>query len=421
MSLENWAGNLTFGSSQIQTPETVEQLQELVAGNRKVKVFGSRHSFNDVADTCGTHISLDQLPQEVTVDEDNGTVTCPASMTYGQLGPIIDDEGRALRNMASLPNVTVAGASATATHGSGDTNANLSAAVVGMEVVTADGALRTLSREEEGQAFDGMVVNLGGLGVVSAVTLETVPAFSMQQELYEEMPVAELYDNFDAIMSSSYSVSIFTDWRSGTVNQVWLKRRLLEDETSGIEDDFFGAVPAPVQRHPVTHFPPDPCNPQMGIPGPWHERLPHFRVDGLPVEGNELQAEYFVPRHHAVAALQAVEPFGDEMADLLWISEVRTVAADRLWMSPARETPVVGIHFTMNRDWPALRRLLPRIEQVFTPFDVRPHWGKLFRIPAGQVQSAYPRLVDFLELLDDFDPEGKFRNAYLDRHLIPAR
>ncbi len=444
MEKHNWAGNIEFASAQIHTPQTVEELQELVRASRKVKALGARHSFNDIAaiteqadepqqqalePSPWAYISLDRLDAPVTFDHARGTVTCSAGITYGELCPLLHREKVALHNMASLPHITVAGACATATHGSGDGNGNLATAVVGLEMVTADGDLRSLSRERDGETFQGAVVGLGGLGVATQITLATEPAFAMQQEVYEDLPVAKLYDQFDEIMSSAYSVSLFTDWQEERVNQVWLKRRL--DGQAGaaassqaaalpVAADFYGATLAPTHRHPVTRFSPDPCTPQMGIPGPWHERLPHFRVDHTPASGDELQTEYFVPRGHAVAALQALERLKEQFASRLWISEVRSVAADRLWMSQSYGMPTIGIHFSWKKNWPAVAQLLPVVEETLAPFNVRPHWGKLFAIAPALVQAKFPRLADFQALLQTADPQGKFRNGYLDRYIFAA-
>ena len=452
MSLRNWSENVEFSSAPIHAPQSVEELQELVRASRKVKVLGARHSFNDIAaidaqvnanqgdqgtaqavpdKNSWAYISLEELDSPVTFDSARGTVTCGAGITYGELCPAMHDMGVALHNMASLPHITVAGACATGTHGSGDDNGNLSTAVVGLEMVTAGGELRSLTLEQHGETFEGAVVGLGGLGVVTRITLATEPAYAMHQAVYEDLPVAELYDRFDQIMSSAYSVSLFTDWQEETVNQVWLKRRIgaWEGENGEaalrggacstapppFQDDLYGASLAPTHRHPVTRFPPEPCTPQMGIPGPWHERLPHFRVDSTPASGNELQTEFFVPRAHAVPALQAMERLRDRLASLLWISEVRSVAADQLWMSQSYGTPTIGIHFSWKKDWPALRQLLPAVEEALAPYEVRPHWGKLSLISAAQVQASNPRMADFRELLLSSDPDGKFRNGYLDR------
>jgi xylitol oxidase len=414
----NWAGNVIYSAARLHQPETIEQLQEVVRGSRKLRVLGSRHSFNTIADCAEDLVSLDKLPQSARFDRERGTVTVNGGITYGQLCPQLHRAGYALHNMASLPHISVAGAIATATHGSGDANGNLATAVEALKLVAADGDVMTLSREQHGEQFDGAVVGLGGLGVVTEVTLAVQPAFSVQQEVYEDLPVEQLEDHFDDIVASAYSVSLFHDWRSEAVSETWLKRRLPDRAALPVAPDFFGAKLAPTDRHPVVRLSADPCTVQMGIPGPWHERLPHFRVDHVPASGDELQSEYFVPRHHALAAVRAVERLGERMAPLLWISEVRTIAADALWMSPCYGQACVGLHFSWRRDWPAVQKLLPLIEEALAPFEPRPHWGKLFTMPASQVQSRYPRLPDFRALLGRFDPGRRFRNAFLDAYIF---
>ena len=452
MSLRNWSENIRFSSAPIHAPQTVEELQEIVRASRKVRVLGARHSFNDLAAIDGqadgdpeTHepveesswayISLEKLNAPVTFDSSSGTVTCGAGITYGELCQRMHVEGVALHNMASLPHITVAGACATGTHGSGDGNGNLSTAVVGLELVTADGELRSLTHEENRETFEGAVVALGGLGVVTRVTLATEPAFAMQQYVYEDMASVDLYEHFDEVMSSAYSVSLFPDWQDGTCNQVWLKHRtgLWEEiatsdtPSSGTEPaqdtilgqkELYGAKAAGTDLHPVTNLSPVGLTPQMGVPGPWHDRLPHFSVDSTPASGDELQTEYFVPRVHAVPALKAVEGLRDRFESLLWISEVRSVAADRLWLSQSYGTPTIGIHFSWRKNWPALRELLPVVEEALSPYEVRPHWGKLFTLAPAQVQAAYPKMDQFRSLLQSFDPVGKFRNGYLDRYVF---
>jgi xylitol oxidase len=416
--IHNWAGNLTYSAARLHRPEAIEQLQEVVRSNRKLRVLGSRHSFNAIADCAEDLVSLDKLPQTVTFDDERRTVTVNAGVTYGQMCPQLHYEGYALHNMASLPHISVAGAVATATHGSGDGNGNLATAVAAMELITATGDAVVLSRDQHGDTFNGTVVGLGGLGVVTKLTLDVRAAFSAQQEVYENLPIAQLEAHFDEIMSSAYSVSLFTDWHSDRVNQVWLKRRLADDSALPLAPTFFKATLAPDQRHPIVALPAEPCTMQMGIPGSWFERLPHFRIDQTPSAGEELQSEYFVPRHHAVAAMRAVRQLRDRIAPHLMISEVRTIAADALWMSPCYQQACIGLHFTWKRDWPAVKQVLPLIEEALAPFEPRPHWGKLFMLPPVAVQACYPRLTEFRALLREFDPGGKFRNAFLDQYIF---
>jgi len=360
-SLRNWAGNYTYSAARLHHPETVEQVQELVTRCNKLRVLGSRHSFNTIADSAEDLISLAKLEPVLEFDHQRPTVTVHGGITYGQLCPQLHSAGYALHNLASLPHISIAGACATATHGSGDGNRNLASVVAAIELVTADGRLVTLSRDQHGDQFQGAVVGLGGLGVVTKLTLDIVPTFAVRQEVYENLPVAQLDDHFEAIVSSAYSVSLFTDWQGEHVNQVWLKHRIADDTAPASAPSFFDAPLAPTDRHPIVTLPAEPCTPQMGVAGPWYDRLPHFRIDEKPSSGEELQTEYFVPRRHAVAALRAVTRLREQIAPHLMISEVRTIAADTLWMSPCYQQDCVAIHFTWKRDWPAVQQLLPLI------------------------------------------------------------
>ena len=414
----NWAGNYEYGTRHVSMPETVEQIQQLVAQSKKLKVLGTRHSFNGIADSDEHLISLERLPRVVDIDSERQRVSISANVTYGELCRQLHPAGFALHNLASLPHISVAGACATATHGSGVNNKSLAGAVSEMEIVTASGDVVTVSREQSGDAFVGMVVHLGGLGVITRLQLDLIPAFEMYQVIYEQLPFTELEAHFDAIMSSAYSVSLFTNWQTENIPQVWLKTRVEGNVTP--QPEFFGAKAAQKPLHPIAGFSAETCTEQMGVPGAWHERLPHFRFEGTPSAGNELQSEYFVPRHHAIEALRAVHSLRDKIAPHLWVSEIRTVAADDFWMSPCYQRDSVAIHFTWKPNWAEVRQVLPQIESALAPFDARPHWGKLFSIPPQKLQALYEKLPDFRQLLQHYDPQGKFRNAFLDTHLFGA-
>jgi alditol oxidase len=414
----NWAGNYTYRASRLHKPETIRQLQELVNRGSKLKALGTRHSFNDIADSPEVLISLEHFDQVLNLDRERRTVTVEAGIRYGKLCQWLHREGFALHNLASLPHISVAGACATATHGSGDQNGNLATAVSTMEMVKADGELVVLSREHQPEQFQGAVVGLGGLGIVTKLTLDILRTFDMQQDIYQNLLLAQLEDHFDELFSSGYSVSLFTDWRHATFNQVWLKRHVPDGASLTTEPELFGATLATTHLHPIGTLSAENCTEQMGLRGPWHERLPHFRMDFTPSSGEELQTEYFVPRGHALSALRAMHQLGERVAPLLQISEVRTIAADTLWMSPCYHQACVSIHFTWKKDWPAVSNVLPLIEERLAPFNARPHWGKLFTMHPGHLQSLYPKLIDFQELLQHYDPQGKFRNAFLDKYIL---
>jgi xylitol oxidase len=416
--LRNWAGNIEYSTDQVQTFTSLEQVQEFVKKQSRLKVLGTRHCFNNIADSRDGFLSLKPMDNVITIDATKRSVTVAGGITYGQLGPYLDAKGFALHNLASLPHIAVAGACSTATHGSGLKNGNLATAVSGLEIVTADGRVVSLTRERDGDAFNGVVVGLGALGVITKITLDMQPSFTMRQYVYENLPLDELKEHFDAIESSGYSVSLFTDWQKQRINELWIKSRIEEGQAFHATPEFYGAKLATRNMHPIAALSAENCTEQMGVPGPWYERLPHFRMGFTPSAGKELQSEYFVPRQHAVEAILAVERLRDQVGPSLLITEIRTVAADKLWMSPCYEQDCVTIHFTWKPDWPSVSKLLPVIEKELAPFNARPHWGKLFTIPPAELKRIYKKMHDFIELGKRYDPHGKFQNEYLNKNIF---
>ena len=421
MRRTNWAGNYEYRAARLHRPRTVDELREVVHRAARVKVLGTRHAFNDIADTDGDHVSMEHFDRVLAIEPtpEGARVTVEGGVTYGRLCRRLRKAGCALGNLASLPHISVAGACATATHGSGIDNGNLATAVRAMQIVTADAEIIDYSREADGNRFNGVVVSLGALGVVTRLTLDAVPAYDVRQEVFENYPLEEVTADFDGVMSAAYSVSLFTDWRQPRFNQVWLKHRAGDARGTSRDMTSRGATPATRNLHPISTMPAENCTPQMNLPGPSDERLPHFRMEFTPSAGEELQSEYFVPRHHAADALRAIEALRAQIAPLLQICEVRTIAADELWMSPCYRQPCAAIHFTWKKDWPGVRALLPAIERALAAFEPRPHWGKLFALAPAEMARRYPRLVEFRELAKTYDPIGKFRNAYLDRYVLP--
>ena len=416
--LKNWVGNVEYSTEQLYAANSIEEVKNFVTREAKLKVLGTRHCFNKIADSTNGFLSLKKMDKVVALDPAARTVTIQAGITYGQLCPYLDSKGFALHNLASLPHISVAGACSTGTHGSGDKNGNLATAVSVLEFIAASGDTVKLSRQHDGDTFLGAIVGLGALGVITKVTLDLQPSYQMRQYVYENLPFTELKQHFDAIMSSAYSVSLFTDWQEQRVNEVWLKSRIEPGERDQAARKFFGAKPATKNLHPIAALSAENCTPQMGVPGPWYERLPHFRMGFTPSAGKELQSEYFVPRRHAVEAILAVERLHDQVGPHLLISEIRSIAADNLWMSTCYKEPRVTIHFTWKQDWVAVSKLLPTIERELAPFDVRPHWGKLFTISPEKLHSSYYKLPDFIELCRRYDPKGKFRNDFLNRNIF---
>jgi xylitol oxidase len=413
---KNWSGNYTYSTDRLDTPANVEEAQDVVKRARKLRALGTRHSFNGIADSTAEQISLQHFDQ-MAIDPATSTVTIGAGVTYGRLAPYIDSHGFALHNLASLPHISVVGGCATATHGSGIHNRNLSTSCSALELVVANGDRLTLTRAKDPNHFTGAVVSLGALGIVTSLTLDLEPSYQVEQVVYQDLPFSELEHNLDAIFGSGYSVSLFTDWQNHRATQVWIKRRVDPKKPYTWPQEFYGAKRATQKLHPVSGHAAENCTEQLGIPGPWYERLPHFRMNFTPSSGSELQTEYFVSREHAYEAIRAVERLRDRITPHLFVTELRTIEADSLWMSMAYQRPSLAIHFTWKPEWAAVQKILPLIEANLAPFEPRPHWAKLFTLPSATLQSRYARLADFKDLLHQHDPEGKFRNGFLQSNL----
>ncbi|VXC32923.1 putative xylitol oxidase [Nocardioides sp. AX2bis] len=408
----NWAGNLRYGFTRHLRPRTLTELQEQVAAEPRLRVIGSRHSFTAITDG-DVALSLAGLPDDVEVDVDAGTVTCSGGATFGALAASLEAHGLALANLASLPHISVAGAVATGTHGSGAGLGNLATAVRALTFVTADGALRTVTRGEPD--FAGAVVHLGALGVVHRVTLDVEPAYEVAQTVHPGLGWDVAEERLREALGAAYSVSLFTDWGPAGVT-AWVKRRVGTDALAGTTGDFLGVPAATTPQHPVPGEDPVACTEQLGAPGPWSERLPHFRMGFTPSSGEEIQSEWHVPAEHGPAAVAALRGVHAEIAPLLMISEIRAVAADDLWLSPMQGRDTVSLHFTWVRDQAGVEAAARVVEQALSAYDPRPHWGKLYsHSPA--VLDSYPQADAFRALRERWDPEHVFTNAWTARLL----
>ncbi len=415
----NWSGNYAYRANSLHRPRSLEELQELVGGARALRVIGSRHSFTSIADSAEL-VTLDGLPGEVVVDSATETVTVPGHMTYAALAGALNRVGLALHNMASLPHISVAGAIATGTHGSGDGKGNLATSVRGIEMVTAEGELRTVAAGDPD--FKGVVVGLGALGAMTRVTLAVQPYYEMRQRVFQGVSWETLFARGDEIFAAGDSVSVF-HLCGETTEQVWVKRHV-DDDRGGPDnrdldlEELLGVRAATAELHPVLGGDPINCTEQQGVPGPWSERLPHFRSGFLPSSGEELQSEFFVARSDAVAAIEAVRGLGEAIVPLLLISELRTIAGDSLWLSPHQGRDSLSLHFTWRRRPAEVEAVVARIEAALAPYGARPHWGKVFTAGADAIAPLYPRMADFRGLRDRLDPEQTFVNDWLRDNML---
>jgi alditol oxidase len=433
--ITNWAQNVTFRADRLHRPTSLDELRRLVAASPRIRALGSGHSFNDLADSPGHLVTLSGLPAVIDIEPaqpghgTGATVTVSAGLRYGEVATALHTLGFALGNLGSLPHISVAGACSTGTHGSGVGNGNLATAVVAVELVGPQGDLVRLSRQDDPDRFPGAVVALGALGIVTRLTLELVDTFDVRQYVYEDLPGDQLRRHLDHILAAAYSVSLFTSFQRDSIDQVWLKHRVAVEpsppaEGTGAgsvpEASWYGARPADGPRHPLPGMSPAFCTEQMGVPGPWHTRLPHFRLEFTPSFGDELQTEYLLPREHAVQGLDAVAGMRALLAPVLLVCEIRTVAGDDLWLSPSYGRDCLAVHFTWVKDTAAVKPVLDVLEERLAPWAARPHWGKLFGDRAGAVAAEYPRMADFGRLRREMDPAGTFGGEMVDRYAPAA-
>ena len=416
LELRNWSGNLAYRADSVHYPTSVVEVQQLVARRPRVKALGTRHAFNTIADSPGgALISLSELAPEIAIDADAMTVSVTGGTRYGVLAAELQSHGYALHNTGSLPHISVAGATATGTHGSGDRNGILSTAVSAVELVKADGSLVTVDRSSPD--LKALAVGLGAFGVVTRVVLDIQPTYLVRQDVYRNAPWDTVLEAFDAVMASAYSVSLIGDFGSPVIRELWQKTRVESVPDAGEPPD-----PVPASLHGGTWYddaeepPGHALTVRAGVAGPWSERLPHFRLDAPPsAGGDELQTEYFVDRRHAVDALRTLRSLGDRISPHLHATEIRTAASDDLWLSPAYERDSLCVGFTWRKHPTEVMALLPDIEAALATYEPRPHWGKLFAFGGDDLARRFPLLPGFLELTTTYDPTGKFSNAFLDR------
>ncbi len=410
MSMQNWSKNVDFNDREFVCPESIAELQELVRSNPKIRARGSAHSFSEIANTGSLALNLTNMPRVIEVNADINSVRVGAGLTYGELAPVLQSQGWALNNLASLPHISIGGSISTGTHGSGIKNQSLANQVVFIDIVTYDGELRHIDRTNP--AFSALVVGLGLGGIVYQYELKVEPTFEIRQVVYPQIPLDILQRNFDEIMGVAYSASYFTDWSSGRVGNLWCKFR----DKEVIPETIGGCSRAKTRHHVIPSGEPSACTDQFGEPGDWHQRLPHFKLEFKPSVGEEIQTEFFIDRKDAAAAIEVLLKISNEITPLLWITELRTIASDALWLSGAYQRDTLGIHFTWKKE-NAIYSVIEKVEKALIPFNYRPHWGKVFTADAKYLSTNYPKMTEFKALIDALDPAKKFENSFTRRIL----
>jgi xylitol oxidase len=406
--MQNWSKNVDFNDRDFLQPGSLAELQEMVRLNQKIRARGTAHSFNEIANTSSYAINLAKMPRVIEVNSEKSSIRVAAGLTYGELAPVLHSQGWALNNLASLPHISIAGSISTGTHGSGIKNQNLANQVLSLDIVTSEGELRHIDRTNP--ALSTLVIGLGLGGIVYQYELKVEPTFEIRQVIYPQIPFDILQRNFDQIMGTAYSVSYFTDWSSDQVGNLWCKFR----DHEVIPESVGGISKAESKYHPIPSVDPTACTDQFGESGDWHQRLPHFKLEFTPSVGEEIQTEFFIDRKDAAAALDAILKLGDVITPLLWITELRTIAADEIWLSGAYQRDTIAIHFTWKKE-DAIYSVIQKVEDALRPFNYRPHWGKVFTADAKYLSTVYPRMGEFKALILALDPSKKFENSFTRR------
>lgn len=406
--LMNWSENFTFEATGVERPKTIAQLQDVVAAAPRAKAVGTRHCFTRIADSPGgVLVDTSGLDVGVTVDHDTMTATVPAGWSYSKIVAELEAQGVALPNLASLPHVSIAGATATGTHGSGDTNQVMAACMSGIELVDGEGELRTIDSGHPD--LKALSVGLGAFGIFTTLTVDVEPSYLVQGAYFRETSWQNLLDNLDDVMASAYSVNLHAAYSDTNVRGIWSKYRLEGSEPLDLPDELFGMTRVEGQLTPGK-------NTIINEPGPWSERLAHFTPESAPsAEGDELQTEYFVDRKHGAAAINALRKMGADLDPHLHGTEIRTVASDDLWLSPCYRRETLSLGMTWRKHEPEVRALLPRMEEALAPFEARPHWAKLFAYDRSALLDQFEHLDATLTLAESYDPNGTFNNPYLER------
>lgn len=411
--MQNWAKNITFSSQNYIEIENLTQLQKVIESSNRLKVVGTSHSFSEIADTTGTLISLKNLDSEIEIDEKSQTVKVSAGTSYANLAKYLEKNGWALSNLASLGEITIAGAVMTGTHGSGSNNKVLSDSVVAIEMILASGDKFVIDRKDFTQ-FSGFVVSFGALAVFTKLTLKIVKSFSVKQVVYENIPIQSVLENFNEIFDRPYSASYFSNWSPKNTGQIWMKF-LDDDKYPELQSKAYGGNLALTNQHPVKVNHPGNCTEQMGVSGKWLFRLPHFKLDSSPASGDEVQTEYLVNRIHVQSYINELTKIGEDIAARVYATEIRTISSDDLWLSGAYGRETVGFHFTWKKS-SEVKDFLPVIENILGKYNGRPHWGKLFSTPRAQLIERYPMYEEFRQLIQKYDSGNKFRNKFIEQY-----
>ncbi|MEV6130407.1 D-arabinono-1,4-lactone oxidase [Streptomyces violaceusniger] len=424
----NWAGNVTARPVRSVAPSSTQELAEVVrraaAEGLKVKAVGSGHSFTTTAATDGLLIRPDRMAGVRGLDREAGTVTVAAGTPLRQLNETLSAHGLSLANMGDIMEQTVAGATATGTHGTGRDSASIAAQIKGLELVTADGSVLRCSAAENPEIFAAARIGLGALGVVSAITFAVEPEFLLTAR-EEPMPFDRVMADFERLVAENEHFEFYWFPHTGNCNTKrnnrstgpaapvgrvsgWVDDELLSNGIFQVACSVGRAVPATIPGIAKIS--------SRALSARTYTDIP-YKVFTSPRRVRFLEMEYAVPREAAVTVLRELKSTVDRSG--LRVSfpvEVRTAPADDIALSTAsgRETVYIAVH--LYRGTPH-RAYFTAAEQIMIAHGGRPHWGKLHSRDAGYLSGVYPRFGEFTAVRDRLDPDRLFTNDYLRRVL----
>ncbi|MFG1791261.1 D-arabinono-1,4-lactone oxidase [Nocardia sp. NPDC049149] len=422
----NWAGDQRCAPAAIATPHTSDELAEILAqagdAGQTVRVAGAGHSFTDAVLTDGVLVDLANLNRVLDVDTATGLVRVEAGSTLNAVSNALHGHGLTFPNLGDIDVQTVAGATATGTHGTGATLQNLSAALHSIELMLADGSRVELNAETDPDGWRAARVSVGALGVVTAATLQLVPSFVLEG-VERPVPVEDVLDELDTYIDNNQHFEFYMFAHSPLAMTKRNNTVDLPEQPRGKAVDWFADIL-------MSNYTFD----ALCKLGRWQPRLVpwihrgaayagsyrrqvdrSYRVFASPRLLRFTEMEYAIPREHSAEAIRAIKALSTKFDTPMPI-EVRWVAPDDAFLSPAsgRDTCYIAVHQYRGMPYEPYFRAC---EAVFDTFNGRPHWGKRHFQTADTLRERYPDWDRFAEVRQRFDPKGRFSNAYLNRVL----
>ncbi|KAM3142137.1 hypothetical protein pb186bvf_005791 [Paramecium bursaria] len=412
---QNWSKTITYKSSNILIPQNIDELIEIVKNNNHVKVQGTGHSFNLIADTFEDGVIV-QLSKFKSIQIDGNHATFGSGVNYTELIDKVHEAGLALLNAPSLPHVNIVGSMVTGSHGSGANKKMLISFASQIKLVDSKGEILTLNQKDEN--FYYYILGFGGLGIIYEMTIELEPIYNIYKSIYTNLSFQALKENFQVILQQNDYLSLFSQWDERGISSVWVGQKYT-NKIPEQQKNFYDAQHIKTDRiHPVDAQDSSACI-SVGS-GVWKDKLFHFLPNKPPSSGGEeLHTEYFIVTQYFLEALDELYQNRNIFKHLTQVSEFRPVCKDNIPMSQAKEINVIGIHWTWHKKHDEVLQILPQLEAILNKYRVKPHFGKLFLMNKEKLQDLFGQdFVRLGELIKEKDPQGKFRNEFINNYIM---